>query len=422
LHLQRLHAPQVLANEIIKSLEMILNYTYGAVLLIDKSGQRLVPFALSIQGKNDEFVTRDKKYLETQNLQMGKGITGWVAQTGMIVRVGDVRQDERYLGVRDNIRSELCVPLIVEDRVIGVINIETDQADAYSQTDESVLETIAAQVSIAIQNSRLFEQIQAQTVELEQRVMERTAQLQTSNKELEAFIYSVSHDLRAPLRAVDGYTRILEEDYKTALDEKAQQVCSVIHNEAQRMGRLIDDLLSLSRLGRSEMYLIPLNMHTMVASIFGELTTPDDRSRMDFRLGALHAAEGDPSLLRQVWINLLQNAIKFTSKKEWAVIEVDSSQDEKETVYTIRDNGAGFDMQYANKLFGVFQRLHSDHEFEGTGVGLAIVQRIIQRHGGRVWAESEADSGASFHFALPRKAGRNGFGQFEPQSVSGDKH
>ncbi len=239
--------------------------------------------------------------------------------------------------------------------------------------------------------------------ELERRVVERTEQLQTANKELEAFSYSVSHDLRAPLRAIDGYTRILVEDYEASLDAEGKRICSVISNEARRMGQLIDDLLAFSRLGRKEMFRSQIDMKALAESVFEELLKGQNPGRIDFQLAKLPSTRGDLALLQQVWVNLLANAIKFTSKKDRAVIEVGCKQNKEENTYYVRDNGAGFDMEYVNKLFGVFQRLHSESEFEGTGVGLAIVQRIIHRHGGRVWAEGEMEKGATFYFALPRK-------------------
>jgi len=229
------------------------------------------------------------------------------------------------------------------------------------------------------------------------------AQREAANNELEAFSYSVSHDLRAPLRAIDGYTRILVEDYESILDSEGKRVCSVISKEARRMGQLIDDLLSFSRLGRREIYYSKIDMKSLVISVFNELLKEEKTSHIDFQISKLPAARGDSSLIRQVWVNLLSNAIKFTSKKEQAVIEVGSSVKTNEIIYYVRDNGAGFDMEYSNKLFGVFQRLHSESEFSGTGVGLAIVQRIIRRHGGRVWAEGEVEKGATFYFVLPRK-------------------
>ncbi len=228
-------------------------------------------------------------------------------------------------------------------------------------------------------------------------------ELEATIKELEAFSYSVSHDLRAPLRSIDGFSRILQEDYERTLDDEGKRLFGVVRNEAQRMGQLIDDLLTFSRLGRAEMKIVSVDMQTMARKVFEELAIPEIQTRIDFRLGELPDALGDPALLRQVWVNLISNAIKFTSATERAVIEVQCTEGESENVYHVRDNGAGFDMEYANKLFGVFQRLHGEKEFEGTGVGLAIVQRVILRHGGRVWGEGETNKGAAFYFALPRK-------------------
>ncbi len=209
--------------------------------------------------------------------------------------------------------------------------------------------------------------------------------------------------MRAPLRAIDGFTRILLEDYEPMLDEEGKRVCGVISREAKHMGELIDDLLAFSRVGRKEMHFTKIDMKATASSVFEELMTRANAGRIDFHLHRLPSTAGDPVLIRQVWVNLLSNAIKFSSRKERAVIEVGSRHSEDEYVYYVRDNGAGFEMEYVDKLFGVFQRLHSEKEFEGTGVGLAIVQQVIRRHGGRVWAEGEVEKGATFYFALPRK-------------------
>ncbi len=247
------------------------------------------------------------------------------------------------------------------------------------------------------------EQVRKLNEELELRVVERTNQLELANKELEAFAYSVAHDLRAPLRAIDGFAHILLEDYGRLLDNEGKRVCSVIFNETQHMGRVIDDLLAFSQISHREMDLMPINMDELARAAYYQLTTPVSRERIDFRLAPLPSAISDLTLMREVWINLLSNAIKFSSKVDCAVIEVGFQQDDDRTVYSVRDNGAGFDMRYADKLFTVFWRLHSDKEFEGTGVGLAVVQRLIHRHGGEVWAEGEVDKGATFYFTLPNK-------------------
>jgi PAS domain S-box-containing protein len=246
------------------------------------------------------------------------------------------------------------------------------------------------------------EEIRRLNIELEQRVMERTAQLEASNKELEAFSYSVSHDLRAPLRAIDGFTRILLEDHAPLLDAEGNRVCAIISANSRKMGQLIDDLLAFSRLGRAALQITAVDMAAQVDEVYQELTTPMERERIAFHRDALPSAMGDPKMLRQVWTNLLSNAVKFTSKQEQARITVDATDHEDEVVYCVRDNGAGFEMQYVDKIFAVFQRLHTEREFPGTGVGLALVQRIIFRHGGRVWAEGAVDLGAVFCFALQK--------------------
>lgn len=236
---------------------------------------------------------------------------------------------------------------------------------------------------------------------LEESVIQRTNQLESANKELEAFSYSVSHDLRAPLRSVHGFTKILLENYFENLDEEGKRICTIISSSASQMSELIDDLLNFSRIGRSTMKMSLLNMHELVSPISSELLAQQNNSSIKLVIGKLYKVRGDLALMKHVWYNLISNAIKYSSKENFPEILISSWKEKNMIIYAVKDNGVGFDMQYSNKLFGVFQRLHSETEFEGNGVGLAIVQRIVKRHGGMVWAEAETGKGATFYFSLP---------------------
>lgn len=247
-------------------------------------------------------------------------------------------------------------------------------------------------VMLLLENSALYAQL-----------VDRSAALQTMNRELEAFSYSISHDLRAPLRAMDGYASMLSEDYAQKLDDEGRHLLGRVRANSKRMGQLIEDILDFSRLGRQPIKSERLSLDDLVGSVFAELRAdPANIHAIRFTAGTLGSVDADPALLRQVLVNLLSNAVKFTRRTDAAEIEVGchESHDGKAKVYFVKDNGAGFDMQYASKLFGVFQRFHTADEFEGTGVGLAIVQRIVSRHGGRVWADAKPGQGATFYFTL----------------------
>jgi signal transduction histidine kinase len=238
--------------------------------------------------------------------------------------------------------------------------------------------------------------------ELEQKVIQRTAQLESVNKELESFSYSVAHDLRTPLRAVHGYARMLKEDYGMQLDGEALRLMNNIMVNATKMGQLIDDLLTFSRLGRKELVRTNISMQDLVTGLCDEISREDDKLKIEFRIGKLQPAQGDISAIKQVWLNLISNAVKYSRLNEHIFIEIGSGEKGNEIDYYIKDKGVGFDMRYVSKLFGVFQRLHDDEQFEGTGVGLAIVHRIVSKHGGRVWAEAKINEGATFFFSLPK--------------------
>jgi len=239
--------------------------------------------------------------------------------------------------------------------------------------------------------------------ELEQKVIERTEKLDNVNKELNSFTYSVSHDLRAPLRAIEGFGNMLVKNYGDKLDAEANRLMQVVMNNAKKMAQLIDDLLAFSRLGQLELVKINLDMNSVVQNVVTELKSLLENKEIKIEIEKLPNAFGDLGMIKQVLINLISNAIKYSSKKEKAIIQISSYIDGNNNVYVIKDNGAGFDMTYYEKLFGVFQRLHKANEFEGTGVGLSIVQRIVTKHKGKVWAEGIVGEGATFYFSLPRE-------------------
>ena len=249
----------------------------------------------------------------------------------------------------------------------------------------------------------MAEKVEHSRTDLEQRVGQRTAELSAANRELEAFSYSVSHDLRAPLRAIAGFVQILEEDHADKLDDTARRHLERVKVNARRMGQLIDDLLSFSQIGRSTMLRQTVDLTAMAQSVAHDAIAAAGRP-IELSIEPLPAAYGEASLLNQVFVNLIGNAVKFSARAEHPIVTIGTTTVNGETAYFVRDNGVGFDERYAEKLFGVFQRLHRADEFEGTGVGLAIVHRIVTRHGGRVWAEGKLNGGATFYFTLPSAA------------------
>ncbi|MFB6099585.1 MAG: GAF domain-containing protein, partial [Salinibacter sp.] len=293
------------------------------------------------------------------------------------------------------LQSILCVPMVVEGEVIGVVHVGRTEPDAFTEEDWRIGRELADHMAIAIRQSQLLEEVQAQRERLEERVQERTA-------ELRSFTYSVSHDLRTPLRAIDGYTRILREEHADGLDEEGRRLLDVVYESAQTMGDLIDDLLTLSRLGRREMNRVPIDMTALVREAYDELSRARPTTDVTFEVGPLPDAVGDRSMIRHVLTNLLSNALKFTQNEDAPRIAVQAEIHDGAPVYVVRDNGVGFPEAKADELFGVFQRGHEDDEFEGTGVGLALVERILRRHDGAVWAEGAEGDGAAFYFTLPQ--------------------
>jgi len=350
---------------------------------------------------------------DSPGIPLGESIIGQAFRTHQPVVVDEYQTWEFSMPAiaSSGVQSSVGVPLLMNDRPVGCLVVHNYERRPFDGPQVQLLTLFAAQVAGALEAARLYEesqqrraeaeaareQIRALNAELERRVYERTAELEAANRELEAFSYSVSHDLRAPLRSMDGFCQVLLEDYGEALDDEARGYLRRVRAASQRMAQLIDDLLKLSRITRTEMRREPVDLSRLARTIADDLRSgqPDRKAQFHIAQGLL--ANGDPRLLRVVLDNLLSNAWKFTSKHATACIEFGACDGR---TFFVRDDGAGFDMAYTDKLFGPFQRLHGMTEFEGTGIGLATVQRIINRHGGRAWAEGEVEHGACFYFSL----------------------
>ncbi|HEX9048147.1 MAG TPA: GAF domain-containing protein [Verrucomicrobiae bacterium] len=346
--------------------------------------------------------------------ERGRGPTGTAIRTGQIVCIQDFMDDSqaqpwKAKGLRRGYRSNIALPLKDETgAVFGAFTIYSAEPNAFTPDEIRLLEELAGDMAFGItvlrgqiERKRAAEEIRKLNAELEERVRQRTAQLETANKELEAFSYSVSHDLRAPLRAIDGFSHMVLVDYADRLGAEGCDHLQRVRAAAQRMGQLIEDLLRLSRITRSEMHCGLVDLSALARAVVEELQKTNPERQVEFVIEPDLHANADAGLMRIALENLLGNAWKFTSQKPAARIEFGQTQRNGEPAFFVRDNGAGFDMAYAGKLFGAFQRLHRPADFPGTGIGLATVQRIIHRHGGRVWAEAELNRGATFYFSLP---------------------
>jgi len=374
----------------------------------------------------------------SRNLRENPGISGEVIFKQRTVYIPDMdapasqKAHTPIIVGTTHTRSFLGVPMIAHDRVIGLVSVQSQIPDVYDERQIRLLETIAAQIGVALEKAGLLEKLQQElierrhaedevrkfNIELEQRVKERTIalsasesslrersiQLESTNKELETFAYSVSHDLRAPIRAIKGFSQILLKDFAARLDDEGLDFLQRISQAATRMSDLIESLLSLSRLTRGELNREDVDLTMLATDILEKMHQEEPDRPVTWSVAKGLHANVDGKLFRTVLENLLGNAWKYTSKTENPIIEMGSMKNEDRAIYFVRDNGVGFDMANAGKLFGAFQRLHSDNEFPGHGIGLATIQRIIHRHGGTIWAEAEPSKGATFYFSLNEEA------------------
>jgi PAS domain S-box-containing protein len=357
--------------------------------------------AANIPGTAITILDREERYLLAEGDFLEK--MGYVKETMPGKKIAEVITPENYGYYQGVIRRAFAgETMLVERQTLSTYHSLMKVVPLRDGKDEifaimfvliDVTHLKQAQVELARLND-----------ELELKVQLRTDQLKEANQQLKSFTYSVSHDLRAPLRAISGYASILKEDYSAKVsDPEFDKAADLVINNATRMERLIQDLLDFSKLERQELKASRIDMNELVKAVLDNLVPPESSKKMEITLTNLKATSGDRSLLQQVWVNLLSNAIKYSSKKEFSKIAIGCTVENDMICYSVADNGTGFDMQYAHKLFGVFQRLHKVSEFEGTGVGLALVKNIVQRHGGKIWAESEKGNGARFYFTLPVK-------------------
>ena len=393
-------------------LQFILEFTssrYGTFGYINEDGAMVVPSLTTDVW--DECQVPDKDVVFPRDTW---GDSIW----GRAIRQKETLYSNEHSHVPEGhitITRNVAVPIVHDEEVVGLIQLANRDMD-YGEEDVELLGAVAQYMAPVLgarlrrdrhENGRrqAEEELASYRGHLEDLVEDRTAGLEDANRELEAFAYSVSHDLRGPLRAIDGFSRILLEECAERLDTEGTRLLGVVRENTTRMATLIDDLLELSRISRRPLATTRIDMDAVVRAVVREVKQQHADRETRFVLGSLAPASCDSRLIRQVLVNLLANAVKFASPHRSPVIEVCCAVEENENVYSVKDNGVGFDMEYAGKLFGLFQRLHRPEEFEGTGVGLAIVERIIRRHGGRVWGEGGVDEGATFCFTLPNEGG-----------------
>ncbi|MHA1532591.1 MAG: GAF domain-containing protein, partial [Candidatus Heimdallarchaeota archaeon] len=392
-----------LAEKMIRSLMDLFGFEMGSIMLYDDSSSELIQYSSfgfpNLLGENQKRLNINEKDLFLAKVARDKEIF-------FIPDVETSELEERFLNRARSLkfRSLIAFPIVSDkDELIGLLTLASSNLSDIQQDDLVFFDSIIRLIATAIRKTQAEVELRELNEELELRVQQRTAQLLSVNKELEAFSYSVSHDLRTPLRSIDGFSQALLEDYTDQLDETGKDYLTRVRSACKRMSNLIDDILSLSRLTRKDMDLREINLSELANDIISEFQENEPNRNVKINVKNNIKVLGDSTLIRTIMENLLGNAWKFTSKKQKARIDFGRKIINKEEVYYIQDDGVGFDPAYADKLYAVFQRLHTYTDFNGTGIGLAIVTRIINRHGGRIWAESEVGKGATFYFTLSKE-------------------
>jgi PAS domain S-box-containing protein len=403
--------PDELSQRVVDLVRESFGLYYVGLFLLDETGETAILHA-GTGGAGRQLLRQHHSLPVAETSMVGWSIIHRQARVALDVGDDTVRFDNPLL---PETSSEVALPLISRGECIGALTFQSIAGAAFTLEDIAVLQSMSDLLANAINNARLYDKLQRELVvrkqaeaevrtlnaELELRVEERTAELKAANRELEAFSYSVSHDLRAPLRAMDGFSRILARQYENLLDDDGRHLLERVRQNAEQMAELIDDMLRLSRITRADLRITRVDLTSMAREILESMHTAELDRNVEIKVTSGLRVNADERLLRVALENLIGNAWKFTSKTDKACIEVGVEVIGNEPIFFIKDNGVGFNMEYANKLFGPFQRLHTVEEFPGTGIGLAIVQRIFNRHGGKIWAESKPGEGASFYFTLP---------------------